>query len=445
MRKKIAILMAGILSALTLGVGCGKAAVENIAVKKTEAVPREETAAPGQEEEERETGAGENAVGQEEKERKTVFQEEPGETERQKALRERLGAPEHDQMEFEDAQGVSYKIDGKVTVPDADRLVTMPARRLTFGDEEIAQYVKPLLGEGGLYRWEPEEYQECLEHVANWENQIEQEEDESMREVWEELLQWNEERLEALKGEATKVEVPLTMTSYNKMDSGVYYDYLFGLTDWGEETMHLQAAKYGFGLYAWPTLGEQSCTISEEEAQAAAEECVERMGLSGELVLESVERPAVSHGERYEDGGAFYEFHYMRPVCGVPVGYRSAGMGGAGLDVMVDDGGVTEVRYGDYVLEGNEEEAELLPYSEIRRICEEEWRALGSNLPECVSCRVDEIRLTYYWDEGATEDMIPVWTFSGTFRCSSEEGGEMEGRDILLTINAIDGTVISRF
>ncbi len=449
MRKRmIAFLMMGILFSLTLGVGCGKAAVENIAVKKTEAEPE-----PGKEtvssEEAGQAAEGKaytekKEVGREEKGRKPVMQEEPKETEKQKALRERLGAPEQYQAEFTDAQGVFCKIDAQVEVPDTDYFVTAPASLMTFGEEEIAEYVKPLLGEGGLYRWEPEGYQDCVENIAYHEYSLKLEEDERMRELLEKELQRNKEKLEGWKDEAEKVEVPLRMTSYDKMGWGVYYDYLFGLTDWEGKTMYLQAAKYGFGLYTWPFEGAHSCMLSEEDARAAAEECVEKMGLSGELVLDGVKKPTMSYAEGYVDDDAFYEFYYTRPVCGVPVGRQITGMGGKGLEICVDDNGVSQITYSDYILEGNEETARLLPFSEIRRVCEEEWKE-SDRRQELISVSADKLRLTYYWDEEGTENMIPVWELTGTFRFSTEEGGEREESDSILMINAIDGTIISRF
>ncbi|MCI8505480.1 MAG: hypothetical protein HFI67_04755 [Lachnospiraceae bacterium] len=449
MKKKIAVLMTGILFALMLGIGCGKEALENIAAKKTEADSEKETVSPEQETETSEAGKERRVAGQEERERKTVFQEEPGETKRQKALRERLGAPETYQAEFTDAKGVSYKIDANISLPDAESFVTVPARLKTFGDEEVEQYVKPLLGEGGLYRWEPEEYGEGLEQIARMEYRLrkETEEPEEFREIWEEQIQWNRERMEEGEDEARKVEVPLHMTPYNKMESGQYFDYLFGLTDWEQRTMYLLTAQYGFTLYPWPLLGEHSCTISEEQAKAFADEYVEKMGLSGELVLDRVDRPTAAWEDDYYAYKAAYEFHYTRQVGGVPISSQDAGRGGCGLDIQVDDSGVVSLGYDDYILEGDGKAVEILPFSEIQKVCEEEWRALGCNRLECISLSVDEIRLTYSWDEEGTEQMIPVWEVSGTSEVNSEEGEiiSSERRESLLLINAIDGTIIRRF
>ena len=237
------------------------------------------------------------------------------------------------------------------------------------------------------------------------------------------------------------------MTSYNKMDSGQYFDYLFGLTDWEQRTMHLLTAKYGFTLYPWPILGEHSCTISEEQAKAYADAYVEKMGLSGELVLDRVDRPKATWEDDYNAYKAAYEFHYTRQVGGVPMGSRDGGMVGCGLDIQVDDDGVVFLGYDDYILEGDEEAVEILPFSEIQKVCEEEWKELGCNRPECISLSVDEIRLTYYWDEDGTEKVIPVWEFSGTSEVNTEEGETVssEMREGLLLINAMDGTILSRF
>ena len=83
-------------------------------------------------------------------------------------------------------------------------------------------------------------------------------------------------------------------------------------------------------------------------------------------------------------------------------------------------------------------------FSEIRRVCEEEWKE-SDRRQELISVSADKLRLTYYWDEEGTENMIPVWELTGTFRFSTEEGGEREESDSILMINAIDGTIISRF
>lgn len=464
-KNMIALLAAGLLCALMLGIGCGKAAVEgNIAKKKTEAEiqteekdSERETKDSGRETEEGKpdaaekmadaTGGAEKTESLEEKEQAMTAQGGTEETERQKALREQLGIPERDQAEFVDGQGVTHRIDACVTVPDTDGFVTVSAAPQIFGDEEVEAYIKPLLGAGGLYRWEPEEYDNAVEAAASIDFRLRHGEyGDGERSRREEDLQAAKEKQERLAEDARKVEVPLSMTLEEKVDSGVYSKILHGLTDWDQRTAHLVAAKYGFTLSPWLWIVEHSCTISEELARALADTYVEKMGLSDELVLERMEPPVISYGEEECDYGAAYVFYYTRTVHGVPVGYQEAGLGGQGLKIMVDDNGLLEMGYSDYVVGDDEAPAELLPFSEIQKVYKEEWTC---SYPECSLVSVDEIRLCYYWDEEGTERMVPAWELIGTCEYDSvvKEGisAGQERRRCLLLINAVDGTILSCF
>ena len=94
----------------------------------------------------------------------------------------------------------------------------------------------------------------------------------------------------------------------------------------------------------------------------------------------------------------------------------------------------------------------LLPFSEIQQIFEKMVRVIWQyQAKDCLSltCNITEARLELMrvLEQGSTDNglLIPVWNFYGTRQRSFASGNTDETlHGIMLTINAIDGSIIDR-
>ena len=94
----------------------------------------------------------------------------------------------------------------------------------------------------------------------------------------------------------------------------------------------------------------------------------------------------------------------------------------------------------------------LLPFSEIQQIFEKMVRVIWQyQAKDCLSltCNITEARLELMrvLEQGSTDNglLIPVWNFYGTRQRSFANGNTDETlHGIMLTINAIDGSIIDR-
>ena len=130
-----------------------------------------------------------------------------------------------------------------------------------------------------------------------------------------------------------------------------------------------------------------------------------------------------------------------------------------GIDIIYDEQGFTSFTWTDpceVELLSNEYEF-LLPFSDIQNIFEEMFLKKYEGFIELEESRTDsfavnEIRLGYMRiieKEGdTTGTIVPVWDFMGTHTISLDGGKEiyLNGGSFsaLLTINALDGTLIDR-
>ena len=216
----------------------------------------------------------------------------------------------------------------------------------------------------------------------------------------------------------------------------------------------------------------QSAQIHPEEVMAQAAEALEQLAIS-DYVLQDGEYFA-SYIAGQDDVAVVdrigYGVHAVRMVDGVPVRYTHQDGGSMQEDERVcwpyeeltfiyDEEGLDEFRWSspceitdlsaDYVF--------LLPFSDIQNVFEkmiikkmqdsfdEEGGASG------VEIEIDQICLSYVRirEKNAIEGtLIPVWDFFGTQTYKNESGEviyiQESGYDSILTVNAMDGTVVDR-
>ncbi|MCI8466491.1 MAG: hypothetical protein HFI63_11685 [Lachnospiraceae bacterium] len=420
-KRRIALWMTGILFSLMLGIGCGKAKANHIAAKKTEMQPHK-IEKRNEEKEHSETTAPKGTE----------------ETEKQKILRKELGVPER--------FSTGAVFDAVVTVPDADFFEIVSAEQRKFGDKDIRTLVEPILGDGGLYRFEPENYEHLVRtktHTAfRLENQYYRGEEE--RKSLEEVMEVTEKCLREIEKEVRKEEISLMPDSQDLMNMG---DRLEGFTDWEQRTVQVVLRESSLSVRSWPRLVRNECTISGEAAKKLAEQYMNQMGISEGFVLDYMGQQEFDY-ENIQKAG--HVVCYVRELQGVPVGYHSES---GGIRFVIDDNGVEELSYRDYVVKNDGEPVTLLPFSEIEKIYEEIYLSLQREPNERKAVVVDEIRLVYHWvpdvEGSMTGRLIPAWDAFGTYQFTDEEGNQKSSnqadRECLLSVNAVDGTILSSF
>lgn len=201
--------------------------------------------------------------------------------------------------------------------------------------------------------------------------------------------------------------------------------------------------------------------VTEEEATALCGQVVSALGLE-DMTLYSAGKKYASKDPPDHMG---WIVHYTRSVGGVPVTYTNVeglGEGGADsedsgayqvswpyerLDFLVNDAGLAAVvwRSPYTVDETVTADSALLPFSDVMDIFEKMVLVEHDGMEAEVT--VNDIRLGYTRirerDKQASGLLIPAWDFFG----SIDYGGMAPVSDpeqSLLTINAIDGTIIDR-
>ncbi len=208
----------------------------------------------------------------------------------------------------------------------------------------------------------------------------------------------------------------------------------------------------------------RSCKYSYAEALALAQEAA---------AILAPELTTVSGGVMSEDEKEAYLFCFTRNVDGIPVTYTIQECGYydedehgdpiiyrmiypyESLRLVVDSEGLVDGRYeSPYVLSDPiETDVQLLSFDQILEIAENILPLAFAWLEDTYQIKVDIDRIAFgytrldFKDDMYRYKLVPVWDFFGTSYCYRD--GELivshtEGFNSLLTINAIDGTVIDR-
>lgn len=215
---------------------------------------------------------------------------------------------------------------------------------------------------------------------------------------------------------------------------------------------------------------DEPTTISEEEARTKADDLMQKLGLSdtyqwyeGGLYSEV---PDIRKGGDGEPGyRKLYIFHYMRSMNGVfttfdPLGKHEEGWNGddyvkkdwplENIEIRVNDSGIVGFDYNAplEVTETVVENSNMKSFDEVRGTFEQMVMIANaktdSEVDGNVAIEIDRVVLGYARiseaDSYDTGLMVPVWDFQG--KVTDEYGMEYKGG--IMTINAIDGSVIDR-
>ena len=215
---------------------------------------------------------------------------------------------------------------------------------------------------------------------------------------------------------------------------------------------------------------DEPTTISEEEARTKADDLMQKLGLSdtyqwyeGGLYSEI---PDIRKGGDWEPGyRKLYIFRYMRSMDGVfttfdPTGKHEEGWNGddyvkkdwplENIEIRVNDSGIVGFDYNAplEVTETVVENSNMKSFDEVRGTFEQMVTVanakVDSDSDSDVVIEIDRVVLGYARiseaDSYDTGLMVPVWDFQG--KKTDEYGTEYKGG--IMTINAIDGSVIDR-
>ena len=348
-------------------------------------------------------------------------------------VRENVNAPEHITGEFQSPSGRTHiYVDADVLIPDAPCLSTYQVTARTFTLEEAKQGADLYFGPGN--------YMDA--NSGTDELILDQQQGENGLVVGCDVLAIAEEEVDPLH--------ELLITSEKSLVAGADY------YRWNRFEIYHENG------------GRSGNPGSEDQAREIADAFV--AALWPDMAYYGTD-PDQSDGlENRVQGQTGYRFYYARPVHGVfitPVFQEGAHERYLGLEgsvyslpmpyeklyVDVDAEGIFGLRYENPIESPilDEESVPLLSFDEIRQIfgmispmtimSYEKYEAAGNN-----ALYIDRIELGYMTvqrkDQPARYQLIPVWDFFGQRTISDETYDQFN--NALLTINAIDGTIIDR-
>ncbi len=230
-----------------------------------------------------------------------------------------------------------------------------------------------------------------------------------------------------------------------------------------------QLTHVGAYLSAAPKDASKLLAVSEADAQALAEQTVADLGLK-HLTLSGKRQYVYDSTFDLKQHGV-YEFMFTPAINGVVQTFTNEEQAFRAdaekqticswdyeqLRMMVDDDGIAWLQYNHpcAVTEIITERAALLPFAEIRHVLEKLASVSGGDYGDSIPASdavgrldVSEVRLGLMelpdQTSPGTALVVPVWDFFGTVTIEGDRQRGGDGYTALFTINAIDGTLISR-
>lgn len=260
----------------------------------------------------------------------------------------------------------------------------------------------------------------------------------------------------------------LFVTNYPQSDRGQDAEYIrdvFLRGEFAHQTISGDAVTVSYGLTRDITLATP--VIRQEDAQAEADQAVSTLGLS-DFTCTGKRIAPLFEGNAKDGCKSVYEFMYTRSVNGVSVTYTndisswapengnnySEGWAYEKLRIFIDDDGIYGfLWYGPCtVTEIVNEKATLLPFDQIKKIFENmiltKYGASGTEEAESASINITGIRLGLVrvteQNNNAYGLLVPAWDFFGVYDTGNGYPIGYDGFESLLTINAVDGSIIDR-
>lgn len=243
-----------------------------------------------------------------------------------------------------------------------------------------------------------------------------------------------------------------------------------------------QAEASGYKPYVTAAEAEQipDIAITSEQAQEKAEALIAALGLEN-MACYSVEKAYGGSADQTMDQSTYVNprkcvwfLRYARSVNGIPVTYtvwdcikveedaQSAPWAYEDITFAIDDTGIVGFSWRSpyHIADTVTENSNLLSFSDIMSVFDtmslavNAWDgfALGNPNLTGIEIHVDQIRLglTRITEQNKRDSglLVPVWDFMGTVTYINETNGQtqkfMDGPVPVLTVNAIDGSIINR-
>lgn len=211
---------------------------------------------------------------------------------------------------------------------------------------------------------------------------------------------------------------------------------------------------------------EQKSRIPAEKCDQMAQELIEKLELK-DFAMAGSEYCLIRDIKDREQTRAGYAVHFTRMLDGILETYTDEEGNAAegawaawpyeGITVAYDEQGFLAMRWREpcQAMRSSDDKLFLMPYSDIQSVFEtlflEKYASLFENMQATASFQIHTVKLGYMrvHEKGNVEEgeLIPVWDFFGEetiFYDQAEPYVEAGPYKSLLTINAIDGTVIDR-
>ncbi len=407
-------------------------------------------------------------------------------------------APEH--YTWEQSSGDYHiSVDAPVILPEAEGFKSYKVTSAVFTQEDYDKVNQVLLNGASLWERDYEamkasngytasEIDEIIERLENAEKT-----DKAGAATYEERIEEFRRLQEGALEEPVIVEVPAVVSYQKTEDSeGVNVEYaeenvLYGNAtlngedytvildnnlkdDWRWIYFNIISSRgnfYSVGRQVEPG-GEK---ISVENVRQEAQQMMTDMGFSDFIMSGDEYFASTSMNETNGTitGTGGYGVHFTRCLDGIPVTYTDSEGSTVEdgdisswpyerIDIIFDQDGFAEFKWTNpYQLEKTSDEyVFLLPFADIQNVFEEmmfkKTEDFWKDVQAEVTLQVNEVRLGYMrvMEKGNVMEgtMIPVWDFLGseTFRYGDMEEAWTEEQPYrcLLTINAMDGTIIDR-
>ena len=404
--------------------------------------------------------------------------------EARESLRQTLNAPEHwrDAYEGDIYDGTLYvNIDAAVEVPEVSCVPVFAGRLDGPRAEETERLSKLLLGEGPYYRVAYDRKAEALEKVKlfqAWLDAIDAglySDPSAAREHCESLL-------EAYQEEYRKAEEPSTPEPW----TGSFADRPFSVMNadgnkfqWNDHYMRYMDCGAMYLEGSDPRGAHPARTDAERDAAKTAEQFIDSLGVCGTKTLGVYAFDEQTRRQlKTETGFDAVYFVNLAPVyTGIPVysfldkyhgsyygavaaGYMEEEYAAApeqeSISIGIRDGRVAHCMWIKpfHVTETVNENVSLLPFDDIKEIFRKNifLSIFAGEDMDTIQLYVTDVKLSYMRIKQKDSDayyLLPVWDFLGYAKKSENEQLDEQALrafagQTMLTINAIDGSVIDR-
>lgn len=421
-------------------------------------------------------------------------------------LREKLKIPETYTTSLKDAKGkLQVTVKADVILPNADKLPTAKVGMGTFSQETADKLMKLLLHGQTLY--EPDSYlqftkadiqKRLVELYAMRAGTIPVEVDsgdlEGSIKLWEKRLAEAPESVQKKPSSTTFQKRDMSDFQKNSASGSTTlepYNYIEGITEINGKSAYftIQNQTQENRIYALFTNSSENPdlmggafqpvgtdkdlskpNISMEQAQAQTDTFIHELGLAHMAHVATVLGVKMG-GVTTEVGKAqtqqmksAYIVRYEREINGVPITYtKSSGTASEdsyakswpyeAITFVIDDTGIIEFYWSSPYTEPEvvTDSTKLLTFPQIQQVFEKMIIVKNSSNDDnttAVQIDIDTAQLGLMRiidpDQQNTGILIPVWDFFGTITYKNEKKQWSNPLDSVLTINAVDGTIIDR-